>query len=159
MAERRFKPVMSTELVDAWVPGDPKAQPRPRAFARGNRIRMYDPGTAAAWKARVVESLRPWKPEQQIDAPVLMVVEFYLPRPQRLLRVKDADDPISCGSKPDLDNLVKAVMDAMTDDGWWCDDSIVVALCASKMFHSKGGSPGARILLRQLSEDSSVTFS
>ena len=100
---------MSTELVDAWVPGDPKAQPRPRAFARGNRIRMYDPGTAAAWKARVIESLRPWKPERQIDAPVLMVIEFYLPRPQRLLRAKDSEDPISCGSKPDLDNLIKAV--------------------------------------------------
>jgi len=146
------------KLVDTWVEGEPKAQPRPRAFSRGGRIRLWDPGTADPWKALVAHELRPYRPEQPIDAPVLLVVEFHLPRPQRLMRAKDQEEPVGCKSKPDIDNLLKAVMDSLTDDGWWTDDAVVVATSASKMFHAKHSGPGAAISIYQLDEEARIHF-
>ena len=37
-------------------------------------------------------------------------------------------------SKPDIDNLLKAALDALTDAGMWSDDSQVVQVNAAKMF-------------------------
>ena len=59
-------------------------------------------------------------------------------------------------AKPDVDNLLKAVMDALTDDGWWHDDSLVCAVVALKSYAAKGKSSGARIQVCLLPEDGSV---
>ena len=40
-------------------------------------------------------------------------MKFYTPRPQRLCLQRDPDGPLLCPKKPDLDNLVKAVKDAL----------------------------------------------
>jgi len=50
---------METEdfQMTEWVIGIPKAQPRARAFAVGGRARMYNPGTAEAWKADIIRTL------------------------------------------------------------------------------------------------------
>ena len=37
-------------------------------------------------------------------------------------------------SKPDLDNLEKAVMDALTTAGVWCDDAQVVEKHSAKVY-------------------------
>lgn len=37
-------------------------------------------------------------------------------------------------SKPDIDNLLKAALDALTDAGMWSDDSQVVQVNAAKMY-------------------------
>lgn len=146
------------KIVQRWVEGEPKAQPRARAFSRGGKARMYDPGTANFWKRLVAHELRSHRPDVPISTPVLMTMEFYLPRPQRLMRAKDPSCPLPAKGKPDIDNLEKAVMDALTDDGWWTDDSIVVACSASKLFHAKGASPGMQISIWALDEESVITF-
>lgn len=50
------------------------------------------------------------------------------------------------------DNLEKAVLDAMTTDGWWRDDRQVVAGEVRKFYHARGEVPGAMIAMGKIPE-------
>jgi Holliday junction resolvase RusA-like endonuclease len=137
------------------VDGVPKGQPRPRAFARrtvdgGIVARVHDAGTAEAWKGAVALAARPIRPSAPIERPVRVEVAFLLPRPRTLYRRRDPEGEVVSFARPDLDNLVKAVLDALTVDGWWRDDALVAELLATKGYHGKDGRPGARIRIRRL---------
>lgn len=137
-------------MAESWmlsfrVQGEPKAQPRPRAVARGGFARVYNPGTADAWKAAVAEAGRSACPKHPFDDALAVRLLFYMPRPQRLLRPRDPMGLLPFASKPDLDNLAKATLDAMTDAGWWRDDCQIVDLHCLKLYARKEGVPGATI--------------
>lgn len=135
------------------VDGIPKAQPRPRAFARkmGGKFvaRMFDAGTAEAWKSSIAHAAEPHKPSVPMDGAIAVDLAFFLPRPKRLMRAKDSPAAIACTSKPDCDNLAKAVLDALTATGWWHDDAQVFVLTVRKMFHGKMGRPGAEVHIQE----------
>lgn len=125
-----------------WVDGAPKAQPRPRAFRRGDRAAVFDPGTAEQWKGLVALASREFRPDAPVEGPVAVELRFFLPRPKARSRAKDPHGEMPCTSKPDADNLAKAVLDALTQEGWWRDDAQVVRLAVEKWWHAKGGRPG-----------------
>ena len=137
------------------VHGIPKAQQRPRAFARvvggGKAVaRVYDAGTAEAWKGDVIRCGAPHRPLSPLEQPLEIAITFFLPRPKRLLRKRDPDGPIWHTNAPDGDNLYKAVTDALKTDGWFRDDSQIVRHTVCKLYASKMGSPGARIEIRDV---------
>lgn len=137
------------------VNGTPKPQPRPRAFARkigGKHVaRVFEAGTAEAWKSDVVRDARPHRPEAPLEGPVSVAIDFLMPRPKRLMRKKDPDGRIPAPAKPDRDNLEKAVLDALTTDGWWRDDAQVVAGEVRKLYHAKDEAPGAELVIQPAS--------
>ena len=53
--------------------------------------------------------------------------------------------------KPDLDNLVKAVMDACTMLGFWSDDKQVATISTLKRFVHGDEFPGADVTISTLS--------
>ena len=105
--------------------GDPKGQPRPRAFARGGKASVYDPGTAEGWKSQIAAAAQPHLPDVPFDGPVAIKARFLFKRPKRLMRKRDPQDRIAHTGKPDLDNCVKALLDCLTTIGMWRDDSQV----------------------------------
>lgn len=136
-----------TKPIVFSVSGKPKGQPRPRAFTRGKHAAVYDPGTAEGWKGQVALAAREHLPATPLDEPVYLSVVFFMPRPARLCRRKDPDGMIPHGAKPDGDNLLKAVLDALTQIGMWRDDSLVAGHRVLKLYHEKGGRPGAHIII------------
>ncbi len=136
-----------THVSTIEVIGEPKGQPRPRAFARGARAGVYDPGTADEWKARVITAAQSALLAEPVKAKVRCEMVFQLPRPGRLNRKSDPDGAIWCDAKPDADNLAKAVLDALTQVRWFADDKQVVSLLIEKYYHSRAGRPGAIIRL------------
>lgn len=129
------------------VMGDPKAQPRPRAFAMNGKARVYDSATAEGWKGLIAEAARKYLPKEPIEGPVSVYCRFLFKRPQRLMRKKDPIERIPHTAKPDRDNLDKAVLDTLTQIGFWRDDSQVCAGKVEKFYCRKDGSPGAEILI------------
>jgi Holliday junction resolvase RusA-like endonuclease len=133
------------------IDGIPKGQPRPRAFAVGGKAHVYNPGTAENWKSQIALAFRDFA-RKPITGPVSLAVSFYMPRPKRLMRKKDPDGMMLHTAKPDIDNLLKAVMDALTTIGVWHDDTQVVSVSASKNYCEKDGKPGAMIGIKEIEQ-------
>lgn len=135
--------------------GQPKGQPRPRAFAFQGRARMYDPGTAEHWKAAVAAAAKDSGCRTGMTCPVCVEIVFQFMRPKSHFGRNGMKDsaPECHAQKPDLDNLAKAVLDALTAIGVWRDDSQVIELLARKVWVSDPLEQGAHIAVSATGED------
>lgn len=138
------------------ITGEPKGQPRPRAFARKmgsiHVARFYDSDVADEWKRAVqivvldASIVQKWP---LTLGPVAISMCFSLPRPKSHFGAKGlkASAPVHHSGKPDADNLAKLVMDQITKSGRiWKDDSQVVSLTAHKLWAS-GNESGCSVLI------------
>jgi Holliday junction resolvase RusA-like endonuclease len=118
------------------VLGEPKSQPRPKAARRGRFIHVYTPATAKKWKGLVASAAKPFL-ASKLTGPLSLELDFTFLRPKshytsKGLFTKRA--PKDHTKKPDVDNLAKAVMDALTDAGLWEDDDQIVSLRVTKKY-------------------------
>ena len=122
----------------------------PCSMRRVERREAYDSGVGSrnrsrvilVWKAQVVLAASAYR--QRFDVPVMLEAEFYLPRP----KTRKQDE--YCQTKPDIDNLLKSTMDALSQAGVWRDDAQVVAVVASKRYESANHGIGAVIKVTAL---------
>ncbi len=146
------------KILDRDIEGIPVAQPRPKASRRGGFIRMYTPDTADLWKSQVAHAFESYVAQGgenwnvPLTGPLRVDIDFYLPRPGNLNRKKDPDGPIWRDAKPDVDNLVKACLDAISDVGLWGDDAQVCSGLSQKFYCARGQTPGAIITIYQLDQ-------
>jgi Holliday junction resolvase RusA-like endonuclease len=145
------------------VVGDPKGEPRHRSTVRGKHAHIYVPKTADAWKYAVrgalmeqLDGYADW-PVFPIGTAVGLRVTFFMPRPKSHYVAGDRDRdlkpsaPFWCTSKPDADNMLKAVADCLGP--WpkgskgllWDDDQQVCCMAAIKMYTPVDREPGAMI--------------
>lgn len=134
------------------VYGVPEAQARPEFYRRGNRVVTHSPKTR--WYRAVCWQGRTCRPSEPMDAPVSLDVELIFPRPAR--RKDHWKD-----TKPDVDNVLKGIMDALSTPRancsdnpprarWWREDSRICKVCISKRFAQAGEEPGAVIEAQEL---------
>lgn len=134
-----------TPVASFYVEGEPKGQPRPRFDIRGRRPRAYDPGTADAWRGLVTLAARRHTPAEPIDRAAWVVVSFYFPAPRSTRHPAPEGAPKPHTAKPDIDNALKVILDALTDAGFWKDDSLVVSVDAIKYYATETLTMGASI--------------
>ena len=126
------------------ITGEPKGQPRPRAFARkmGNVhvARFYDSDVADEWKRQVmlaiIEAANAHKWTLTLR-PVAVELRFAMPRPKSHSGAKGlkTSAPEYHTQKPDIDNLEKLLGDQITRSGRiWRDDSQVVSMRSDKFW-------------------------
>lgn len=133
---------MSWELYALLrVPGLPKAQPRVKARRIGNHAGVYTPQTAGAWKTQIGIEAAPLAGRPPIEGPVMLEIKFVFPRP------KSRKHDVFVATKPDIDNLEKAVFDALTARRIWRDDSQIVTQHSSKVYEEPGTPAGAIIFI------------
>ena len=113
-------------MYHLFVDGIPKAQPRPRMTARGH---VYNPDSADAWKEEIKAAFLPFR-RPPITGPVHLQVSFFMPCPKGKGYMVGAPHV----KKPDTDNLLKAVMDSMTQASVWIDDAQVFKTTAGKWY-------------------------
>lgn len=128
--------------IQFQVSGEPKGQPRPRAFIRGNHAAVYDAGTAENWKSQIAIAARKHLPATPLTGPVAATFRFYMPRPKSHFgsgknagKLKANAPDYFCG-KPDADNLAKAAMDALTQLRMFDDDCLIVDLSVTKQYEN-----------------------
>lgn len=89
---------------------------------------------------------------EAFSGPIELLVQVFLKRPEYLdpgkfKRKKISKDAIRHCKKPDLDNLVKSVMDGINKSGVWGDDKLVYHLDAQKYYVEHGSLPGVEVMI------------
>jgi Holliday junction resolvase RusA-like endonuclease len=108
--------------------------PRPRIVVRGRFPSAYYPATYTRWKEAARGALQTLgcQGPKPLTGQLVLDALFAVRRP----RTTKLEYP-----KPDVDNYLKSLMDALTAAGVWADDSQVVAIVARKEWAS-AGEPG-----------------
>jgi Holliday junction resolvase RusA-like endonuclease len=124
-------------MINQHIKGTPKAQPRVKAVNRGRHAGVYTPKTADDWKFTIKYELRSHK-GKDLKSNFEVDLSFFFKRPKshygtgkNSAILKDSS-PRRHTKKPDLDNLAKAVLDALTDINFWRDDSQITKLTIQK---------------------------
>jgi len=119
----------------------PLSQQRHKARRAGNKIFMYDPSSKD--KDKFKKECSEFEPKCPLEGPISVSLTFSMPRPKahyrtgRYSHLLKADMPILHVSKPDIDNLIKFYLDAMTGS-FWKDDASVCTVEASKIYAEEG---------------------
>ena len=132
-------------LLEFWVEGTPKAQPRVKPCVRGRHAGVYTPDTADAWKAEVRRAaLSKCSTPEPLRGPLSVKLTFFMPRP------KSRKGDVWHTTKPDADNLTKAVLDALTDAGIWGDDAQVARQLVEKFYAAGTNDAGCAVIIERL---------
>lgn len=133
-------------MIEFEVLGTPVTQGSTRAFVRGTRaIVTHDKrGPLLNWRASIAQAAQvaAGGAFAERGVPVWVSVMFRLQRPTSA--PKRVTRPTT---KPDIDKLARAGLDAMTGV-LWADDSQVVSLTAMKEFAGEQQAPGAVFVIR-----------
>lgn len=128
------------------VPGKPKGKARARMSSRTGR--WYTPQATEDYEAEVQQYALIAKPKREyIEHPCRLTIEIWQQPPKswskkRKKEVTDLKYPIT--SKPDLDNIVKIIMDALNGIAW-NDDKQVYAIDATRHYHEEEDQVSIRI--------------
>jgi|TARA_R100001530_G_scaffold121926_1_gene89430 Holliday junction resolvase RusA-like endonuclease len=119
----------------------PLSQQRHKARRAGNKIFMYDPSSKD--KSKFKDNCSEFAPKYPLDGAISVSMIFSMPRPKSHYRsgkyshiLKDSAPALPI-SKPDIDNLIKFYLDAMTGS-FWKDDAYICTIEASKIYSDDG---------------------
>lgn len=113
-------------MITFKVWGEPIAQPRQRFRATKFGARAYrdKKHPVHKFKAAVERAAeRSWT-GRPMEGPIVLICLFVMPRPGRLTWKRRPMPRVEHTSKPDGDNLIKAVKDAITGIIWKDDDQV-----------------------------------
>ena len=137
-------------MIALELHGNPVAQQRPRFARKGKFISCYD------GQAKLKEGYR-WQirsqfREEPIKTPLAIDLIFFMPIPKSTSGIKKrqmGNGIIAHTKKPDIDNLMKFVLDCLNNLAFE-DDSQVVEIRAKKIYSSK---PGTTVRLIPLADE------
>lgn len=136
-------------------------------------VQRYTPKETTRWRQGVLLAARTTDgfPSEPWDGAVRITLDAYFERPKSMMSNRFPDGPIRRNSKPDSDNLVKAVLDALTPPkvkrkgnavideanrqaarrGYlWIDDGQVHLGHVDRWYAAKGCGPGVIIVAERI---------
>jgi crossover junction endodeoxyribonuclease RusA len=145
-------------VITIEVRGLPAPQGSKRHVGRG--IMVESSKAVGPWReavrAETQRVMAAWT-DGGLDGPLRVSAGFYLPRPKghygtgrNADRVRDSA-PDYPAHRPDLDKLVRSLLDGLTMGGAWGDDCQVVQLRVSKLY-ADTRTPGCRVQIEELEE-------
>ena len=120
------------------IKGTPKPQARPKFFRnKAGYMGTYSPKTD--WFNIVYSEILKQKEEKYKDiklkGAIKIAIHFFMPIPSSISNKKKQQlQYMPHTKKPDIDNLIKAVMDAINYTNLWEDDSHIWCLMSSKTY-------------------------
>ncbi len=143
-------------LVSFFVPGLPVAQPRQRtrvvAAAGRTFSQNYTPAKHPVneFKAAIRLACAAAHQGEPLAGPLAMTARFVFPRPKSMTR-KSGNLGLWKASKPDWDNVGKALADALTGL-LWADDAQLAIVTIHKRIAGDGEQAGASVEVRGLAQ-------
>lgn len=137
-------------IVQFTVYGEPVAQGRPKFSTAGGFAKAYDPAKSRDYKDYVRLAASEYAPKVPLEGPIGMVLTVYRSTPKSFSKRRAAlaeAGEITPTTKPDVDNYLKGVKDALKGI-IWRDDSQVVEVYARKRYSTR---PRIEVKIKQLS--------
>lgn len=125
--------------ITITLEGTPVPKGRPR-FGNG---RAYTPKRTKDYENALKSLIK----EQNIEGPIEVTLNAIFPRPQRLMPKKYPDGLIKHTKRPDLDNIIKAVLDALNKT--LQDDAQVCTIHAYKYYAERNHPPRTEITVKE----------
>ena len=115
------------------IPGEPVPQPRPRVSTRGGFARAYVPAKhpVHAYRKAIATAADEAGLVAQ-DEPISVIIDAVFERPKSHLRKSGVKPDAPKLPRPDVDNVAKAVLDALQDIIG--DDTCVARLVVEKSY-------------------------
>ena len=141
---------MSDSCIDFYITGVPKPLKRHRMTRRG---RVYDPSSED--KKEWMNTALPFCPSKPIEGAIKIELEFIMPRPKSHFGtglnsgIIKPNAPIHHLHTPDLDNLVKFVLDAMNGK-FYVDDAQIISVECKKCLASVKDDSGTVVSITPL---------
>ncbi|MEY9096323.1 RusA family crossover junction endodeoxyribonuclease [Paenibacillus sp. RC84] len=129
---------MNEKSLQFTVFGEPVAQGRPKFSTVGGFVKAYDPKKSRDFKDYVKLAASEHRPTSLLEHPLILEVNVYRSMPKSFSKKKAlaAEDGLVLPiTKPDIDNYVKGIKDALKGI-IWKDDSQVADLIARKRYSS-----------------------
>lgn len=124
---------MYTEFFMSMVPPTVTDQMHRIGHRKDGKPYVYDSSELAAAKSKLKGELHKHRPLVPLEGPVRLVVKWCFP-----VCGKHTDGEYKI-SKPDTDNLQKALKDCMTKKGFWKDDAQVASEVIEKFWANTPG--------------------
>ena len=145
----------SFELLAAYVvKGDPVGKQRHRDGKNGSKYtpqKTRDYQHRIAWMTASQRNLREGAIATKSDA-IFVNVRAMFARPNYLKKPNAADGLIVKRSKPDADNILKAVNDGIAKSGVMPDDAYYVGCQVFRYWVERGGTPRTEIEIYRIIE-------
>lgn len=138
--------------AEFWVPGVPVPKGSTRAFMRPGAkfpiVTNANPNTKA-WEQAIRGEASSAGCTPDFTGPVRIEASFFFPRPMGHYGKQGVrlSAPRAKTTKPDLDKLTRALLDALTGVAF-VDDSQVIELLVLKLWVRSGGVPGVEVLIQ-----------
>ncbi len=147
---------MDEAVIRFVVPGEPVGKGRPRATRVGKGVRLYTPPKTVAYEKRVAICGRAaMYGRPPLPGALAVGLEIYLPIPASWPRKRQEmalRAEILPTGKPDVDNVEKAIFDALNGI-CWRDDTQVVDVIKTKRY---GGIPRVHVEIRPVEGEPST---
>lgn len=113
------------------VPGPPQGKARPRVTTAGGKAHAYTPRQTADYEW-LIRACYTGQGGRMISGPVRLSVRAFFPVPgsaSRITRAAMLAGNIRPEKKPDADNILKIVMDALNGAAYADDKQVTLAAC------------------------------
>lgn len=120
-------------MIQFTIYGEPIAQGRPRASTINGNVKMYDPEKSRDYKDYVRLAAREFSPASLLESALGIQVIVYRSMPKKYsnskVKSQQAEDGLILPTtKPDADNYLKGIKDALKSVIWKDDSQIVDAM-------------------------------
>lgn len=138
------------EKLELFLPVDPVDLPSAQqkgAMIRHGHIMFYETSRVKTARKRLVELLITAAKGETFTAPAYQVTIVYVYRP---VTIRKRDFGMPKVTRPDVDNLTKLVLDAISDSHIaWQDDGAVSTLCLRKRYAYGDENPFVYVLIER----------
>ncbi|MES2346710.1 MAG: RusA family crossover junction endodeoxyribonuclease [Pseudomonadota bacterium] len=126
-------------MIQFTIPGQPVAKGRPKFTVRGGFASAYTPAKTKAYEtlvAGIATRAMAGRPPSDRAIEVLLELRMQIPVSwSKKKQVAASAGKVRATKKPDIDNVVKSILDA-SNGIVWIDDAQVVVLTVRKLYHA-----------------------
>ena len=149
----RYNPNAVEHTIDLVIEGEPVGKGRPRVTNRGSFAHAYNPAKTKNYEKLIQnEYFKNYTYEDTLQGPIKAELIAYFPVPESTSKKKKElllKNYEKHTKKPDIDNVIKSVFDALNNVAF-TDDSNIIELKAKKLYSDQ---PRVELHLKEVKYD------